>query len=873
MLQYLELNSTERFSNVSDQQSALSRDVLSNSGKTTDETSQAASPSFTVKSVKPGLSPGDVVQAEQQNPSESDASSESCDEHLSPIERSHPLKRSGSQRRSASPMRRIQIGRSGSRRSAAIAIKSLNYFATRERTVHNVDTEGKNSDDDESDRSSENHKTSVNKMSVQNAISIFESKQKDQSLNFYKNGSDVATSIANKSVLRRWSAGMCDYRNQDTRRNTSKSELRRESDNLLPAAEGENISEMKSEPNIAIFYQNKVEAPAIERSLMEDIMTSASTNDHVHLDAPANNRFRMGGAGEWTQQKEADINQILLKMTENKPSESHRSALESGGNKETCGEKRGDFYSQYKEKRDEKLRSETARQRAEKELQFKMMQEALDQRKAEMHSNALAAPGKLDSSSHPQKSRRNSCPPVLPRKEPSKSAVSKKPAPKSSSPKPITHSSSPSTPSSRTMGVASARSSSRTLSSNTPTLRKPQPALPSTNSGPDTEKSLLRPSGSSGSQAQGKIAAKSKENKKQSSLSSRRISRTKVSAQGNDSNEVLAKADLRSKVTKKSSVVPLEAKPFLKKGGLRSVAPATLPPQSDGSLRTGGNPAQEEKKDPVVGMADSIPQPSDEASTRTTPGNGENSENVSNYDVNQETTEDLAPVPGAGLPSEKNQPDEDLGVSSGPWEEPGIAHQGPSEACGSSMARAAASSAITPVPSPGPLLHHPPSLISEASHTEKEITEWGNAEKPPALVYHKDPPKGLRRLFMFGRSTPSLFSKGRGDAQEEGKSASKRSGDAQEEGFGPQKTALSEIHDGGPSSRASMDACAASDFPPGTDPSIFSFSFSFFQHYTAAVISFFGISIKNEWFGTNVHKKKKSQNKRIKKTTPESPIS
>ncbi|CAA7398276.1 unnamed protein product [Spirodela intermedia] len=505
---------------------------------------------------------------------------------------------------------------------------------------------------------------------------------------------------------------------------------------------------------------------------MEGIMTSTSTNNHAHLDAPANNGLRMG-AGEWAQQNEADINQILLKMMENKPSECYRTTLESGGNKETCGEKRGDFYSQYKEKRDEKLRSETSRKRAEKELQFKMMQEALDQRKAEMRSNALGAPAMVDLSAHPQKSRRNSCPPVLPKKEPSRSAVSKKPATKSSSPKPVTHSSSPSAPSSRTMAVASTRSSSRAVSSSTPILRKPQPAPTSTSSGPETEKSMLRPSGSSGSQAQGKIVARSKENKKQSSLSGRRITRTKVSAQGNEINEVLAKADSRSKVTKKSSVVPVEAKPFLKKGGLRSVTPTALPPQSDGSLRTSENLAQEEMKDPAMGMAEAVLQPSEEVSTQATTSNGENSE-----------TEDLGPAPDVGLSviklpvlfSEKNQPGE---------EETETGHQGSSEACGSSMAQAA-SSAIIPVAPPSPLSLH------------SEMIEWGNAEKPPALVYHKEPPKGLRRLFMFGqkrkgdvnalsRSTPCVFSKGLGDT-EEGKSASKRAVDAQEEGLGQQKT-------------------------------------------------------------------------------------
>ena len=114
----------------------------------------------------------------------------------------------------------------------------------------------------------------------------------------------------------------------------------------------------------------------------------------------------------------ANSTQILMKMMESK------SAL---ANEETRGEKRGEFYDQYKEKRDQMLRSETAsRKRAEQESQFRLMQQVLDQRKEEMRTSKLGLPQKSNF-------RRNSCPPALSKNSPPKSTASTKMSPISSS--------------------------------------------------------------------------------------------------------------------------------------------------------------------------------------------------------------------------------------------------------------------------------------------------------------------------------------------------------------------------------------------------------------------------------------------------------
>lgn len=138
----------------------------------------------------------------------------------SPPSTKRPLVRSASPRarRSASPMRRVQIARSGSRRSNASVIRSINYFPERSRPNRDSSSDSEYESAGDNEESAPPRKTeSTRRFSVQDAINLFERKQRQQghSTEEIKKNLKVesrrlsaeigVSATCEKTVLRRWS--------------------------------------------------------------------------------------------------------------------------------------------------------------------------------------------------------------------------------------------------------------------------------------------------------------------------------------------------------------------------------------------------------------------------------------------------------------------------------------------------------------------------------------------------------------------------------------------------------------------------------------------------------------------------------------------
>lgn len=138
----------------------------------------------------------------------------------SPLSTKRPLVRSASPRarRSASPMRRVQIARSGSRRSNASVIRSINYFPERSRPNRDSSSDSDYESAGDNEETDPPRKTeSTRRFSVQDAINLFERKQRQQghSTEEIKKNLKIesrrlsaeigGSATCEKTVLRRWS--------------------------------------------------------------------------------------------------------------------------------------------------------------------------------------------------------------------------------------------------------------------------------------------------------------------------------------------------------------------------------------------------------------------------------------------------------------------------------------------------------------------------------------------------------------------------------------------------------------------------------------------------------------------------------------------
>ena len=251
-----------------------------------------------------------------------------------------------------------------------------------------------------------------------------------------------------------------------------------------PQCSGEDKSMLQTVPTsqeTEEIHEDHVNSERYEKSDSDPIDIEEDTNVGKEED----DTKKSAATTEWNRLKEAELNQMLIQMMESKPAKytktqpSRKQSLPSG--------QRGGFYDHYKEKRDEKLRGENTKKKAEKEAQFKAMQQILDERKAEMTSKNAKGVEKKPAVRKSQKPLKNSSPqPAKPIKEAPKASLPKKASPRTSA-LPPTRKSWPSTPPARAISPAKTPTAN-TSASTTPTRRKAQQTTSLPPIGPKAEK-------------------------------------------------------------------------------------------------------------------------------------------------------------------------------------------------------------------------------------------------------------------------------------------------------------------------------------------------------------------------------------------------
>ncbi|GJR96010.1 histone H3.v1-like protein isoform X2 [Tanacetum coccineum] len=646
----------------------------------------------------------DSLQRSVELTTEDEDSANSSEEDQPSAERSRTLSRSTMPRRSASPMRRIQIGRSGSRRAAALSIKSLNYFPAN-KPASQRDAAGNSSEEEDSQRPPKNN---VLKMSVQDKISLFESKQREQGVEINKTKTPSVTVGANKAVLRRWTSSI------------------------------ENISLVPEK-----------QAP---EQLGVEVNTAEPERDETCEKIPA--------SIEWIQQKGAELNEMFTELMESKSVSHQNVASDSSKNKE----QRGGFYDLYKKKREEKLQGEATRKKVAKD----------DDKKAKTATTKVSVSNRRRASANePQKPQKNSN--QLINSRTTKPSAVKKSTSKLS-PSPPTRKSLPSTPSPQASVASPVRTPTRPSSTNsTPTNRKPHSASPVVRSSAKLENMQPRAKSVTPTKPDAKKRVKAINEKQATVTENRKMTKTKIQAPKSDATDT-AKPSFYNKVTKKSSVVPLETKPFLRKGS--RIGPGVGPVVIKSKVV-----AQPEE---TLNSSDDLIQPAEIKLVNTIDVTSQNQENESEISENRDSLDIEHKVVGpikyeepTAEPSEVNTTGgEELEISPTAWvvnEEPHEEEIVPLKE--SPIQLASPVNVASPVGYSHPRVRHSLSQMLLEDSNEADMDEWGNAEHPPTVIYQKDAPKGLKRLLKFARkakadshltgwSSSSAFSEGDDDAEE-----------------------------------------------------------------------------------------------------------
>nr|GEV83530.1 hypothetical protein [Tanacetum cinerariifolium] len=728
----------------------------------------APQPSQLNPPVRYGVSPAKAAQIERQSSTDSE-NSFSSEEDQPSAERSRTIARSAMPRRSASPMRRVQIGRTGPRRSAAISIKSLNYYPSRDKAATQRDATGHSSEDEEDSQTPA--KKNALRMSVQDKISLFENKQKDKIEETEKPKTVLTAPVANKAVLRRWSSGMSESANETS------SQIARKDD--APGVSAESCTKISASQTSYDTVEN------VESSLPKKGTVDILNLENEYSDDERDASYEKHPASiEWNQQKEAELNQLFKKMMESKPVRRHSVTNDNSKSKSQPKEQRGGFYDSYKQKRDEKLRKEASGKKAEKESQFKEMEKFLDERKAEMTSTNTSDVSRKKTTVNkvkPQSSQKNTTKlPNIKKETPKASVVKKTTTTTTTKPSlPATRKSWPSTPTPRPTGASPAKTPSGPISSSANLTRKSQSAIPAVRSSTKVEKPQPRSKTLKATQPDAKTNLKTVTEKKQptvtkSAQDAKPKSRTKVdsSIATATTTTATAKPSFYNKVTKKSSVVPLETKPFLRKGT------GIVPPKAVVRSKVVAQPTEQPLSTPNIIQAETLqeveietieipsqipetkcepPESNTEIDLEThavTPIKCEERESSDHNQVDVSSDNGVKTIEMAdnniGIDNEST-----ISISPTAWVEVDEHHQDEIIPC-REVAGPANRDASTGVSSPRVRHSLFQMLLEETS--EPDSCEWGNAQHPPAMVNQKDAPKGFKRLLKFARKTKADLS-------------------------------------------------------------------------------------------------------------------
>ncbi|GAB2239972.1 hypothetical protein Droror1_Dr00020490 [Drosera rotundifolia] len=738
---------------------------LRNVVKQNEEDCQKEVPSSHVKPVTYSGSPAKVAQAERTSSTESEESSYSTDEETPRAERSRTLNRSAAPRRSASPMCRVQIGRSSSRRTPALAIKSLNYNPGRERAFCYRDAAPNDSEVEESGKINKTFESNVKRISVQDAISLFESKQRNQTtstqgkISIFDNAANTK-----KSVLRRWSAGMGESSvrclAQDTPECTAPTLVASPKEIVSETVE---MNEGKSPPSVE--SQPVLNTEHIEKYEVTEACSVSPNVADVH-DCPIEKTEAGVDHNEWNQQKEAELNQLLMQFVESKLVQYNDTKINRSMNNHSGSQQITGFADQDKDRRDEKPR-ENAGKKAEKPVHLKSMQKVVDKTKVGTPSSKAVDAGKKESGNRINKIAKNVSLAASYKKEPPKPAsVERKASPKTL---PAARKSWPSTPSSRNTGTLPAKAPAG-LSPSGPAASCQKAPLSTLNSrsGPKVERSQVLQKDVKKIQVDMKRSLKSVVEKQQTTASGKTF-KTKGPATAADKIAVVPpKPGLRNKITKKSSVVPLKSKPPTEKAS--EIIPSDSHVVSLMDLPTVAHEPDSKLQDPVSVLEDEVVATPCVSVTMQLPQDSipHEIDSVSNGPeklVEEFITNGVEEISGnlcgGGDDALETQAtsfieDDDKAeiidtISPSSWVEDGPL--------------------VPPIPSSdnATQLALPPSvvvmeqsdsrvryslsqmLLQEISETD--ATDWGVAENSATMIFQKDAPKGLKRLLKFARKS------------------------------------------------------------------------------------------------------------------------